>query len=188
MSRRADPWLRVVDVVAVVATLARLRLLLPVVVLLAARAWFLDEATDLRACCPGAIMSPSPKPEEREDRSLRRFPPRAEGSVRLYWGVVEDMDGFGSWLGPTRDLAVVGLLVAGFLTAVSPETSNGDMLRGFAIDGMGPSEDGLPFVAPAGDVVIGDGSTADTGCVEARIVDTPTDDTVPPWPALASRF
>lgn len=41
------------------------------------------------------MISPSPKPEESDERSLRRCWPKVDGSVRLICGAVDDMDGFG---------------------------------------------------------------------------------------------
>ena len=41
------------------------------------------------------MMSPSPKPEESDERSLRRCWPKVDGKVRLICGAVDDMDGFG---------------------------------------------------------------------------------------------
>lgn len=47
------------------------------------------------AACGGMMMSPSPKPDERDDKSLRRSLPKVDGRVRFSCGAVDDMDGFG---------------------------------------------------------------------------------------------
>ncbi len=116
-----------------------------------------------------------------------RRAPNVEGSVRLYWGVMEEKDGLGPWLVPTS-CRTCEAMCAGFaaasLAGTSPGASNGDVDDGVVLEAGAatrcfPTADG-PMAAAR--VLIS--ATGEMPSEDTPMVETPTDDTVPPTAAV----
>lgn len=117
-----------------------------------------------------------------------RRAPNVDGSVRLYWGVMEEKDGLAPWLVPTSCRACEAMcagLAAASLAGTSPGASNGDVDEEVVVLDAGgaatrcfPTADGPMAAARLLISAAGETPSDDTPMVE-----TPTDDTVPPTAA-----